>query len=52
MATRKANLRNVTVGLMNDAQAEISEGLTEGSRVILAPETSLVHGTRVKPINP
>jgi HlyD family secretion protein len=43
----KAVLRNVTVGLMNDAVAEIAEGLSDGDRVILSPETSLLPGVRV-----
>ncbi len=49
-AGNMAALRHVTVGLMNDAQAEIREGLNEGDRVILAPETTLRHGTRIQPI--
>ncbi len=46
----KAALRNVRVGLMNDSVAEIKDGLAEGESVILAPETSLSHATRIKPI--
>ena len=42
-----ARLQTVEVGLMNDEQAEITEGLTEGESVILAPESSLTDGMRV-----
>jgi HlyD family secretion protein len=48
--TRRAALRRVAVGLMNDAVAEITAGLSEGDRVVLAPETSLAHGVRIRPI--
>ena len=49
---RKAILQTVGIGLINDTHAEIVEGLTEGQSVILAPDTKLVHGKRVKPIAP
>ena len=49
--SRKAVLQNVTVGLMNDAAAEITEGLEQGDTVVLAPETTLAHGARIKPID-
>lgn len=45
----KAALRDVQVGLMNDDLAEITAGLTTGEQVILAPEASLIDGTRVRP---
>ena len=43
-----ARLQRVEVGLTNDEQAEITKGLTEGEPVILAPESSLIDGTRVE----
>jgi hypothetical protein len=46
----KARLQPVRVGLLNDEVAEISEGLAAGDAVVLAPETDLQDGTRVKPI--
>lgn len=49
--SREAVLRNVTVGLMNDSDAEIVDGLKENEKVILAPDTSLVHGSRIKPVD-
>ena len=49
-AGHQALLRNVSVGLMNDTVAEIKDGLQEGDRVIMAPETSLSHSTRIQPI--
>jgi HlyD family secretion protein len=42
-----ARLQTVEVGLMNDEQAEIHSGLTEGELVVLAPESSLSDGIRV-----
>ncbi|HQU46127.1 MAG: hypothetical protein B7Z73_12100 [Planctomycetia bacterium 21-64-5] len=48
----KARLVSVRVGLMNDDQAEIREGLRESEPVILAPETSLTDGTRVTMVKP
>jgi HlyD family secretion protein len=46
----KALLRSANVGLLNDSLAEIIEGLQEGDQVILAPDTKLTHGMRVKPV--
>ena len=46
-----ATLQSVKVDLMNDEQVEITEGLSEGEPVILAPESSLTDGTRVKIVN-
>jgi HlyD family secretion protein len=40
----------VEVGLMNDQQVEITGGLAEGDSVILAPDSSIVDGTRIKAI--
>lgn len=44
----RAKLIDVTVGLLNDEQAEIIAGLNENERVVLAPESTLVDGTRVR----
>ncbi len=46
----QAKLCKVEVGLLNDAHAQVLSGLSEGEQVILAPETTLAHGTRVSPI--
>lgn len=43
-----ARLRDVTIGLMNDQNVEITGGLKQGELVILAPENDLVDGARVK----
>ncbi len=43
----RAKLVTVNVGLMNDHQAEIIEGLKVGETVIVAPESSISDGTRV-----
>ena len=40
----------VKVGLSNDKKAEITLGLGENDRVILAPETNLSEGQRVQVI--
>jgi HlyD family secretion protein len=48
----RARLVKVRIGLLNDDAVEIREGLTENEPVVLAPETSLVDGTRVSPIKP
>ncbi len=44
----KAYLQTVEVGLSNDARAEILDGLSTGELVILAPETNLTDGQRVR----
>ena len=44
----KAALLIVDVGLMNDTHVEILKGLSEGDQVIVAPESSLTAGTKVK----
>ena len=46
----RARLQAVKVGLSNDEQAEIVDGLGENDRVILAPETNLSEGQRVQVI--
>jgi len=43
-----ARLRDVTIGLMNDQNVEITDGLEQDDVVILAPENDLVDGIRVK----
>ena len=43
-----AQLVTIEVGLLNDQWAEVTEGLKQGTQVIIAPETSLVDGTRVE----
>jgi len=44
----KARLVKVKLGLTNDRQAEVTEGLSAGDTVILAPPTTITDGTRVK----
>jgi multidrug efflux pump subunit AcrA (membrane-fusion protein) len=46
----RARLQPVDTGLMNDETAEITSGLKADEQVVLAPETSLRDGVRVKPI--
>lgn len=50
VADGRAKLRTVQVGLLNDEQAEVTEGLAENDVVILAPETTLVDGAKVRPV--
>lgn len=45
----KAKLIGVDVGLMNDEQVEVVAGPKEGELVVLAPESTLVDGTRISP---
>lgn len=45
----RARLADVTVGLLNDREAEIAGGLEPGELVILAPESDLADGARVEP---
>ncbi|MBC8868521.1 MAG: hypothetical protein H8E44_03845 [Planctomycetes bacterium] len=44
----RARLRDVTVGLMNDQDVEVTGGLEEGETVILAPENDMMEGIRVR----
>ena len=44
-----AQLKTVEVGLENEYEAEITAGLETGDVVILAPESSISHGTKVDP---
>ena len=46
----RAILQTIEVGLNNDEAAAITSGLSDGEPVILAPEHSLISGTRVQPI--
>ncbi|MFP4086941.1 MAG: hypothetical protein ACLFUL_09115 [Desulfobacteraceae bacterium] len=39
----------VNLGIMNDREAEITEGLSKGDAVIVAPPKALRNGDRVKP---
>lgn len=43
-----ARRRNVTLGLMNDEQVELLEGLKDGDEVVVSPEATLVDGSRVR----
>ena len=43
----KAKLQNITIGLINDNEAEVVKGLSEGDKVILAPSNTMEDGTRV-----
>lgn len=48
---RTARLTDVEVGLMNDDHVQIKSGLSKFDSVIVAPDKSISHGTRVKPID-
>ena len=45
----RAQLQAVKVGLMNDDAVQILDGVQPDEEVILAPETSLADGTKVRP---
>jgi HlyD family secretion protein len=45
----RARLRGVAVGLRNDLEAEIVDGLEEGDLVVLHPSDRVVTGVRVEP---
>jgi HlyD family secretion protein len=45
----RARLVDLRVGLMNDAEVEVLEGIQPGEPVVLAPETTLEDGARVEP---
>jgi len=51
-AVRRGRARRVgvEVGLINDRWVEITEGIVEDEQVVLAPETGLQDGSRVKPV--
>ena len=44
----RAERANVSVGLMNDAQVEVTAGLKPAELVVLAPESQLSDGSRVR----
>jgi hypothetical protein len=44
----RARRVNVDVGLMNDEQVEILAGVDENERVVLAPDSMLADGDRVR----
>jgi HlyD family secretion protein len=48
----RATLQRVLVGLQNDSQTQIMEGLSDGDRVIVYPSDTLKPGTSVNPILP
>jgi len=43
----RAQIQPIQVGLINDQQAEVTDGLAEGTQVVLAPESNLADGARV-----
>lgn len=47
----KAELREVVIGLQNDAQTQITGGLTDGERVIVYPSDTLKPGSPVQPVD-
>ncbi len=42
-----ARVQTVQVGLINDELAEVTDGVSDGEHVVLAPESNLVDGSRV-----
>lgn len=40
---------DLSLGLMNDFEAEVKDGLSEGDQVVVAPESSLTAGVKVLP---
>jgi len=44
----KTRLVKVKVGITNDKEAEILEGLAKGDTVVVAPDASLTSGAKVK----
>jgi HlyD family secretion protein len=45
-----AQLQPIEVGLMNDEQVEVQSGVAADELLVLAPETNLTDGVKVKPI--
>jgi HlyD family secretion protein len=45
----KAQLQPIEVGLMNDEEVEVQSGVSADELLVLAPETNLTDGTKVKP---
>ena len=48
----RTELRAVEVGLMNDEQAEIREGLAAGQAIVARPGRDIEPGMRVEMIGP
>jgi HlyD family secretion protein len=46
----KAALQPIEVGLMNDEQVEVQSGVVADELLVLAPETNLSDGAKVKPV--
>jgi HlyD family secretion protein len=46
----KAQLQPIEVGLLNDEEVEVQSGVTADELLVLAPETNLTDGTKVKPV--
>jgi HlyD family secretion protein len=46
----RAVLQPIEVGLMNDEEVEVRGGVNADELLVLAPETNLVDGTKVKPV--
>jgi HlyD family secretion protein len=46
----RARLQPVEVGLMNDEEVEVVQGVDADELLVLAPETNLVDGTKVNPV--
>ena len=44
----RAQIRSVEAGLINDEAVEITKGLQAGQRVVVAPQSNLTDGARVK----
>ena len=44
----KAKRVQIQVGITNDKEAEITKGIASGDTVVVAPESSLTNGTKVK----
>jgi HlyD family secretion protein len=43
-----ARLQEVRIGMMNDEEAEIVQGIAEGDLVVFSPESTLADGQRVR----
>jgi HlyD family secretion protein len=46
----RARLQPIEVGLMNDEQVEVQSGVSRDELLVLAPETNLADGAKVKPV--
>ncbi len=45
-----AVMQNVSIGLQNESQAQITAGLEQGDVVIVYPSDEIQSGTRVRPV--